>query len=64
MRSIEVLLIEDSPSDANLTIKGFLNTQITNNFHWVEDGSSKITKKVIGLEISIFAYKTRKLIPV
>ncbi|MEH2267294.1 MAG: response regulator [Nostoc sp.] len=40
LRSIEVLLVEDSPSDANLTIKGFLNAQIANNLHWVEDGES------------------------
>ncbi|WP_199349271.1 hypothetical protein [Nostoc flagelliforme] len=64
LRSIEVLLVEDSPSDANLTIKGFLNAQITNNLHWVEDDSSNITNKVIGLEISIFAYNTRELITV
>ncbi|MEH2055621.1 MAG: response regulator [Nostoc sp.] len=40
LRPIEVLLVEDSPSDANLTIKGFLNAQIANNLHWVEDGES------------------------
>ncbi|BAY77557.1 response regulator receiver protein [Nostoc linckia NIES-25] len=37
---IEILLVEDSPSDANLTIKGFLNARIANNLHWVEDGES------------------------
>ncbi|MEH1941384.1 MAG: hypothetical protein V7L01_14365 [Nostoc sp.] len=31
LRPIEVLLVEDSPSDANLAIKGFLNAQIANN---------------------------------
>ncbi|MBN3886720.1 MAG: response regulator [Nostoc sp. JL34] len=40
LRRIEVLLVENSPSDANLTIKGFLNAQIANNLHWVEDGES------------------------
>ncbi len=39
-RHIEILLIEDSPSDANLTIKGFLNAKIANNLRWVEDGES------------------------
>ncbi|MDZ8028504.1 MAG: response regulator [Nostoc sp. SerVER01] len=39
-RPIEILLVEDSPSDANLTIKGFLNARIANNLHWVEDGES------------------------
>ncbi|WP_375493838.1 response regulator [uncultured Nostoc sp.] len=40
LRPIEVLLVEDSPSDANLTIKSFSNAQIDNNLHWVEDGES------------------------
>ncbi|MHC5736186.1 hypothetical protein [Nostoc sp.] len=40
LRPIEVLLVEDSSSDANLTIKSFLNAQIANNLHWVEDGES------------------------
>lgn len=39
-RRIEILLVEDSPSDANLTIKGFLNAKIANNLHWVEDGET------------------------
>ncbi|MEH1779025.1 MAG: hypothetical protein V7K67_06120 [Nostoc sp.] len=42
LRPIEVLLVEDSPSDANLSIKGFSNAQIANNLHWVEDGESAI----------------------
>ncbi|WP_341525478.1 response regulator [Nostoc sp. UHCC 0302] len=41
-RHIEILLVEDSPSDANLTIKGFLNAKIANNLHWVEDGETAI----------------------
>ncbi|MCG6133345.1 MAG: response regulator [Nostoc sp. LLA-1] len=39
-RHIEILLVEDSPSDANLTIKGFVNARIANNLHWVEDGET------------------------
>lgn len=39
-RQIEILLVEDSPSDANLTIKGFVNARIANNLHWVEDGET------------------------
>ncbi|OUL27920.1 response regulator [Nostoc sp. RF31YmG] len=39
-RCIEILLVEDSPSDANLTIKGFQNAKIANNLHWVEDGET------------------------
>jgi chemotaxis family two-component system response regulator Rcp1 len=37
-RPIEVLLIEDSPSDANLTIREFSKAKIANHVHWVENG--------------------------
>lgn len=39
-RPIEILLVEDSPSDANLTIREFGRAKIANNIHWVEDGES------------------------
>lgn len=39
-RSVEILLIEDSPSDANLTIREFSKAKIANNLHWVEDGET------------------------
>ncbi|MCC5640308.1 response regulator [Nostoc sp. CHAB 5844] len=39
-RRVEILLVEDSPSDANLTIKGFVNAKIANNLHWLEDGET------------------------
>ncbi|AFY41097.1 response regulator [Nostoc sp. PCC 7107] len=39
-RCVEILLVEDSPSDANLTMKGFVNAKIANNLHWVEDGET------------------------
>jgi CheY-like chemotaxis protein len=39
-RNIEILLVEDSPSDANLTIKGFVKAKIVNNLRWVEDGET------------------------
>ncbi|MBE9208269.1 response regulator [Nostoc sp. LEGE 06077] len=39
-RRVEILLVEDSPSDANLTMKGFVNAKIANNLHWVEDGET------------------------
>ncbi|MBE9126818.1 MULTISPECIES: response regulator [unclassified Coleofasciculus] len=40
LQPIEILMIEDSPSDANLTIKGFQNGKITNKLNWVEDGET------------------------
>lgn len=39
-RPVEILLIEDSPSDANLTIREFSKAKIANNLHWVEDGEA------------------------
>lgn len=39
-RPIEILLVEDSPSDANLTIREFSKAKIANNLHWVEDGDT------------------------
>ena len=37
-RPIEILLVEDSPSDANLTIREFKKAKIANNLSWVENG--------------------------
>jgi len=37
-RPIEVLLVEDSPSDANLTIREFSKAKIANKLHWVDNG--------------------------
>jgi two-component system, chemotaxis family, response regulator Rcp1 len=39
-RPIEILLVEDSPSDANLTIREFSKAKIANNLHWIEDGET------------------------
>jgi two-component system, chemotaxis family, response regulator Rcp1 len=38
--SIEILLVEDSESDAKLTIRSLQNSKLTNQIHWVEDGES------------------------
>jgi CheY-like chemotaxis protein len=38
--SIEILLVEDSPSDANLTIRSFNQAKIANNLHWITDGET------------------------
>jgi chemotaxis family two-component system response regulator Rcp1 len=40
MQPIEILLVEDSPSDANLTIRNFRDSKIVNNLSWVEDGET------------------------
>jgi CheY-like chemotaxis protein len=37
-RPIEILLVEDSPSDAELTVEALLDAKIRNNLSVVEDG--------------------------
>lgn len=39
---IEILLVEDSPSDADLTIETFSESKILNRIHVVEDGVEAI----------------------
>lgn len=41
-KAIEILLVEDSPSDANLTLETFGEGSILNNMHVVEDGVEAI----------------------
>lgn len=40
IQPIEILLIEDSPSDAQLTIRSLKNSKLANQIHWVEDGEA------------------------
>lgn len=42
LRPIEVLLVEDSPSDADLTIETFSEAKVLNRLHVVEDGVEAI----------------------
>lgn len=41
-RPIEILLVEDSPSDANLIQISFKQAKIANHLHWVEDGETAL----------------------
>lgn len=41
-RPIQILLVEDSPSDANLIQISFRQAKIANNLHWVEDGETAL----------------------
>ena len=41
-RPIEILLVEDSPSDANLIQISFKQAKIANTLHWVEDGETAL----------------------
>ena len=38
MRPVEILLVEDSPSDADLTVEALSDGKVLNNLHWVEEG--------------------------
>jgi CheY-like chemotaxis protein len=38
VRPVEILLVEDSPSDADLTADALSEGKVLNNLHWVEDG--------------------------
>lgn len=40
LNSIDILLVEDSPSDANLTMRSFKQAKISNALRWVEDGET------------------------
>ena len=42
VRPVEILLIEDSPSDADLAIEALGQGKILNNLHFVEDGVEAI----------------------
>lgn len=42
VRPIEILLVEDSPSDADLTVEALSDGKVLNNLHWVEDGVEAI----------------------
>ncbi len=39
---IDILLVEDSPSDADLTIETLNDCQVLNRLHWVQDGVAAI----------------------
>jgi CheY-like chemotaxis protein len=38
VRPVEILLVEDSPSDADLTVEALSDGGVLNNLHWIEDG--------------------------
>lgn len=42
VRPVEILLVEDSPSDADLAIEALGQGKILNNLHFVEDGVEAI----------------------
>ncbi|MEH2139932.1 hypothetical protein [Nostoc sp.] len=58
LRPIKILLVENSPSDANLAITSFLNAQIANNLYWVEDAKSAMNYLQEQEELAHFLVQT------
>jgi two-component system, chemotaxis family, response regulator Rcp1 len=42
LHPIEILLVEDSPSDANLIIRYLKQSNIANHLHWVKNGETAV----------------------
>ncbi|MEH1827393.1 response regulator [Nostoc sp. C052] len=42
LRPVEILLVEDSASDANLIIRELSKAEVANNLHWVKHGEAAI----------------------
>ncbi|HJR69723.1 MAG TPA: response regulator [Gammaproteobacteria bacterium] len=39
---VDILLVEDNPHDAELTIRGLSNQKLANNITWVKDGAEAL----------------------
>ena len=39
---VEILLVEDNPSDAEMTLRALRRNQLANNVHWVKDGAEAL----------------------
>jgi len=42
INSIEILLVEDNPTDAELTMRALKKKNIANKIHWVKDGAAAL----------------------
>lgn len=42
LNSVEILLVEDKPTDAELTIRALKKKHLTNKIHWVKDGAEAL----------------------
>ena len=42
MKQVEILLIEDNPNDAELTIRSLRKHNLANNLEWVKDGAEAL----------------------
>ncbi|HEX9649023.1 MAG TPA: response regulator [Cyclobacteriaceae bacterium] len=41
-KPVEILLVEDRPEDAEMTIMAIKDAKLVNNIHWVEDGEEAL----------------------
>jgi len=39
---VEILLVEDNPSDAEMTLRALRRNHLANNVHWVKDGAEAL----------------------
>ena len=42
MKQVEILLVEDNPNDAELTIRALKKHNLANNLEWVKDGAEAL----------------------
>jgi two-component system response regulator len=42
LNEVEILLVEDNPRDAEMTLRALKRHNLTNNVHWVKDGAEAI----------------------
>jgi two-component system response regulator len=42
LNDIEILMVEDSPSDAEMTMRALKQEKLTNKLHWVKDGAEAL----------------------
>lgn len=42
MKQVEILLVEDNPNDAELTIRSLRKHNLANNLEWVKDGAEAL----------------------
>lgn len=42
LREVEILLAEDNPADAEMTLRALRKNNLANNVHWVKDGVEAI----------------------
>jgi two-component system response regulator len=42
LQQVEILLVEDNPEDAEMTLRAFRKRNLANHLHWVKDGEEAL----------------------